>query len=472
MAKDPYSRLCLAFLFFGNVLTSTHALSSASSRCRGKSPSIYGHGRQDRDRASWSLHRGELIRNDGIDNGPHLNTAGPSSRPLREVLIESARYLATSPRLRSRLVNTNVLNTNVLRVEEEDARRGNSNPGELRMIHRAARRIGVNPKVLEAFAPSSPLSKREVEESFDLERYYYQLHRTRLEDSEKSMLRKKDQLKLLQKHHKHHHRRYLEQHQEQRNIVEPRGSSSEVQDWVEPGSSCEKLLKLKQLDGVLSGAGVQLVSSSSAQDLECSGHQPATTGERNVVKTAERSPNNIESSMKKPSSSDRPPSSESTSLGTLIPGEHFWPTVKNSEPSVIAFGVRSCRPCKYFEPRFKKLAAKFEEMSPGRFTFRKLFRDSDEQSKEIFDKFEITHTPTFIIFQNGQSIGRYQGISETKLQRAIEGAVGIESSNQNNLERNNERKDLRNREPTGMTQLQLALRDRSLRKMAREGNEE
>jgi len=89
------------------------------------------------------------------------------------------------------------------------------------------------------------------------------------------------------------------------------------------------------------------------------------------------------------------------------------------------FGHPACRPCKGFMPKYRKLA-KGPDFEAHRFS-RVSWDKEDEDSKMIYKKYEITHTPTFIIFRGGEELARYKGVSETRLGNAIKEVAASQS---------------------------------------------
>uniref|UniRef100_A0A7S2X7H0 Thioredoxin domain-containing protein n=1 Tax=Lotharella oceanica TaxID=641309 RepID=A0A7S2X7H0_9EUKA len=112
---------------------------------------------------------------------------------------------------------------------------------------------------------------------------------------------------------------------------------------------------------------------------------------------------------------------EGRGLVKMVTGEDFERHLHDDDRvAVVTFGMRSCRACKGFQRKFEKLGAKYD---PSAFKFLKLNMVDGEPSEEVFQRYDITHTPSFLIFHKGEVLDRYQGISETRLKRTIDAAV-------------------------------------------------
>jgi len=86
---------------------------------------------------------------------------------------------------------------------------------------------------------------------------------------------------------------------------------------------------------------------------------------------------------------------------------------------VVEFAQHHCRPCRYFQRKFEKLADEFQ----GTAQFLKVYGETNESTKKMFKTYKIAGTPSFLIFHKGALAGRTWGINPAKIVRAIESIV-------------------------------------------------
>lgn len=79
---------------------------------------------------------------------------------------------------------------------------------------------------------------------------------------------------------------------------------------------------------------------------------------------------------------------------------------------VADFYARWCRPCMQIGPKIVKLAKDFE----GIVYFLKVDVDV---SKDVADKYKVKDLPTFLLFANGEKVGKMSGADESKLRKLI-----------------------------------------------------
>ncbi|OAY66301.1 Thioredoxin H2-2 [Ananas comosus] len=93
--------------------------------------------------------------------------------------------------------------------------------------------------------------------------------------------------------------------------------------------------------------------------------------------------------------------------------DEHWESHKNSNKlMVIDFSASWCGPCRFIEPAFKALAAKFTNA-----TFVKI--DVDELS-EVSRKWKVEAMPTFVLIKGGQEVSRVVGAKKDELERKIQ----------------------------------------------------
>lgn len=106
------------------------------------------------------------------------------------------------------------------------------------------------------------------------------------------------------------------------------------------------------------------------------------------------------------------PENKVKSLQTL---EDFKRETYSDTVTVVDFYADWCGPCNVIAPVFESLAQKTKNVN-----FFKLNIEEGD-GPEIVQQNRITSLPTFIIFQNGQQIGRYNSILE--VERSINQAL-------------------------------------------------
>lgn len=83
--------------------------------------------------------------------------------------------------------------------------------------------------------------------------------------------------------------------------------------------------------------------------------------------------------------------------------------IKNKR--ILYFTAVWCPPCKMIKPVYTKLAKECPEIAFGKV-------DIDEAQDAAMD-FEISSVPTFIFFNNKDTIGRFSGADENQLKDLI-----------------------------------------------------
>jgi len=100
---------------------------------------------------------------------------------------------------------------------------------------------------------------------------------------------------------------------------------------------------------------------------------------------------------------------------------------EKQETFVIEFAQRKCRPCRYFEKKFVRLAQTY---GPKSVQFLKLYGETNESTKNLFRKYRVTATPSFLLFKEGELVKRMWGINERKLTDKIEAVLFNDSDNE------------------------------------------
>ncbi|CCH42368.1 Thioredoxin-3, mitochondrial [Wickerhamomyces ciferrii] len=90
----------------------------------------------------------------------------------------------------------------------------------------------------------------------------------------------------------------------------------------------------------------------------------------------------------------------------------FKELIKNENLSITDFYATWCGPCKAISPYLEKLSTEFTEVQ-----FLKV--DVDE-SQDIAQEYGITAMPTFVLFKNGEPIGKIVGANPPVIRQAIE----------------------------------------------------
>ncbi|XP_072956509.1 thioredoxin H2-2 [Typha angustifolia] len=91
--------------------------------------------------------------------------------------------------------------------------------------------------------------------------------------------------------------------------------------------------------------------------------------------------------------------------------EQFQASKDSNKLMVIDFSASWCGPCRFIEPAFKALAAKFTDA-----VFVKI--DVDELS-EVSRKWRVEAMPTFVLVKGGQEVSRVVGAKKDELERKI-----------------------------------------------------
>ncbi|KAH0563316.1 hypothetical protein GP486_002109 [Trichoglossum hirsutum] len=93
----------------------------------------------------------------------------------------------------------------------------------------------------------------------------------------------------------------------------------------------------------------------------------------------------------------------------------FTSLISSSTIVVVDFYAEWCGPCKVIAPMYESLSARLSR--PGKITFAKV--DVDRQ-QGIALKYEVTTTPTFLVFKKGAVVSTLQGADPTKLAEAVQ----------------------------------------------------
>ncbi|MBS1512661.1 MAG: thioredoxin family protein [Bacteroidetes bacterium] len=87
--------------------------------------------------------------------------------------------------------------------------------------------------------------------------------------------------------------------------------------------------------------------------------------------------------------------------------EAFNNTIKGSQTVLVDFGAEWCPPCKTMEPVLQQL----EKDYAGKFTLLKVDGASDEA---VLNEYHVTQLPVFIVFKNGKTVWRKDGVADEK----------------------------------------------------------
>jgi thioredoxin 1 len=88
--------------------------------------------------------------------------------------------------------------------------------------------------------------------------------------------------------------------------------------------------------------------------------------------------------------------------------ENFEEIIKNNEKVVVDFWASWCMPCKMVAPIFEKIAEKYK----NEIIFTKLNVD---ENPDIASEFGIMSIPTFLVFKNGEVVGKIVGAMPEKI---------------------------------------------------------
>jgi len=81
---------------------------------------------------------------------------------------------------------------------------------------------------------------------------------------------------------------------------------------------------------------------------------------------------------------------------------------------VVKFSAEWCGPCKRIHPVYERLSNS-EKYNSVCF----LHIDVDEV-RDICEKYNVEAMPTFILFQNGEEVSRFEGANESKLNNMLD----------------------------------------------------
>ncbi|PKU75452.1 Thioredoxin H2-2 [Dendrobium catenatum] len=103
--------------------------------------------------------------------------------------------------------------------------------------------------------------------------------------------------------------------------------------------------------------------------------------------------------------------------------EH-WTAHKNTNKLlVIDFSATWCGPCRFIEPTFKALAAKFTEASFVKIDVDELsiclLIEIHEVDQEVSQQWKVQAMPTFVLVKGGKEVARIVGAKEAELQGKV-----------------------------------------------------
>lgn len=89
-----------------------------------------------------------------------------------------------------------------------------------------------------------------------------------------------------------------------------------------------------------------------------------------------------------------------------ITSENFEKEVLNSEvPVLVDFFATWCGPCKMMSPVVEKLAKEMEGKA-------KVYKVDTDEEQNLAIKYGIMSIPTFIVFKNGEPVGKAIGMRD------------------------------------------------------------
>ncbi|KAL5582389.1 hypothetical protein UlMin_014831 [Ulmus minor] len=91
---------------------------------------------------------------------------------------------------------------------------------------------------------------------------------------------------------------------------------------------------------------------------------------------------------------------------------HFNASKETSKLLVIDFSASWCGPCKFMEPVFNDMAARFTDVD-----FVKI--DVDELS-DVSQEFGVQAMPTFVLVKKGKEVDRVVGAKKDELERKVQ----------------------------------------------------
>ncbi|KAG1368813.1 thioredoxin H2-2 [Cocos nucifera] len=92
--------------------------------------------------------------------------------------------------------------------------------------------------------------------------------------------------------------------------------------------------------------------------------------------------------------------------------DHWKSHKDSSKLMVIDFSASWCGPCRFIEPAFKAMAAKYADV-----VFVKI--DVDELS-EVSEQWKVEAMPTFVLVKGGSEVGRVVGAQKDELEKKIQ----------------------------------------------------
>jgi thioredoxin len=98
---------------------------------------------------------------------------------------------------------------------------------------------------------------------------------------------------------------------------------------------------------------------------------------------------------------------EGVVTGKQMSIEEFNAAINSGKTVLVDFGAVWCPPCKAMEPVIEQL----QKNNPGKFTLVKVDGGNDEA---ILKEYKVTQLPVFILFKDGKSVWRKDGVAEEK----------------------------------------------------------
>jgi thioredoxin 1 len=102
------------------------------------------------------------------------------------------------------------------------------------------------------------------------------------------------------------------------------------------------------------------------------------------------------------------PESKSSLVGLIDSEESFHQLVSNGSGfALVDYFAEWCGPCKRFAPTLDRLSTEWTNV--------KFYKVDVENLQDVAEDENISSMPTFVLYQNGQEVGRLSGASEDRL---------------------------------------------------------